>query len=62
MAGKYIFGVAFKFGQPYVKGASKKFQKMFKKEYNENRAAGMSTTSAHKESSETVNKILKEFK
>ena len=62
MAGKYFFGVAFKYGEPIVKGASKKFQKMFKKEYNENRAAGMSTTSAHKESAEYVNKLLKEFK
>ena len=58
---KYFFGVAYKFGIPYVKGASKKFQKMFTKEYGENRAAGLSSSSAFKESAETVNKELKEF-
>jgi|TARA_R100001460_G_scaffold80134_1_gene121010 hypothetical protein len=57
-----FIGVSFKFGRPVVKGASKKFQKMFEKEYGENRAAGLSTSSAHKSASETVNKKLKEFK
>ena len=40
-----FIGVSFKFGRPVVKGASKKFQKMFEKEYGENRAAGLSTRS-----------------
>ena len=61
MPGPFI-GVAFKLGQPIVKGASKKFMKIFKKEYNENRAAGLSSTSAHREASKYTNKILKEFK
>jgi|TARA_R100000664_G_C2730285_1_gene121001 hypothetical protein len=61
MPGPFI-GVAFKLGQPIVKGASKKFMKIFKKEYNENRAAGLSSTSAHREASQSTNKILKEFK
>ena len=29
-----FIGVSFKFGRPVVKGASKKFQKMFEKEWN----------------------------
>ncbi len=57
-----FIGVAFRFGVPVVKGASKKFQKLFKKEYDENRAAGLSTSSAHKSASQTINKKLKEFK
>ena len=60
-AAKYFFGVALKYGIPYVKGASKKFQKMFTKEVGENRAAGLSAHSAHTESAQNVNKILKEF-
>jgi hypothetical protein len=58
---KYFFGIAYKFGTPYVKGASKKFQKMFEKEYSENRAAGLSSSSAFRESAEKINKTLKEF-
>tara|TARA_Y100000592_G_C5343784_1_gene255515 strand:+ start:140 stop:340 length:201 start_codon:yes stop_codon:yes gene_type:complete len=57
----YFFGVAFRHGRPIVKGASKKFQKLFEKEYGENRAAGLSTSSAHKEAASTINKQLKEF-
>ena len=57
-----FIGVAFKFGSPIVKGASKKFMKAFKKEYNEKRAAGLSTSSAHREAAQKVNKELKEFK
>ena len=57
-----FIGVAFRFGVPVVKGASKKFQKLFRKEYDENRAACLSTSSAHKEAAQTVNKKLKEFK
>ena len=53
MPGPFI-GVAFKLGQPIVKGASKKFMKIFKKEYNENRAAGLSSTSAHREASQSI--------
>ena len=61
MAAKYFFGIAYKFGRPYVQGASKKFQKMFDKEYMESRAAGSSTGSAFKSAAEKVNKELKEF-
>jgi len=61
MPGRYFFGVMFKQGKPIVRGASKKFQKMFEKEYGENRAAGLSTSSAHKEAASTINKKLKEF-
>ena len=58
---KYFFGVAFKYGTPIVKGASKKFQKLFEKEYKENRAAGVSSSGAFKSAAETINKQLKEF-
>ena len=58
---KYFFGVAFKYGKPIVKGASKKFQKLFEKEYNETRAAGVSSSGAFKSAAETINKQLKEF-
>jgi len=44
-----------------VKGASQTFNKIFKKEYNEQRAAGMSTGSAHSNAAEYANKITKEF-
>lgn len=58
---RYFFGVAFKYGKPIVQGASKKFQKLFEKEYNETRAAGVSTSGAFKSAAETINKKLKEF-
>jgi hypothetical protein len=58
---RYFFGVAFKYGKPIVKGASKKFQKLFEKEYNETRAAGVSSSGAFKSAAETINKQLKEF-
>ena len=58
---KYFFGVAYKYGKPIVKGASKKFQKTFEKEYGEIRAAGVSTHSAFKSAAEYTNKLLKEF-
>ena len=61
MVKKYFFGVMFKFGQPVVKGASQKFMKIFKKEYDEQRSAGMSTGSAHSNAAEYANKITKEF-
>jgi|TARA_R110002110_G_scaffold119072_1_gene293331 hypothetical protein len=49
-----FFGVAFKFGIPIIKGATKKVQKAFEKEYGELRAAGLSTHSAHKEAQKEV--------
>jgi hypothetical protein len=58
---KYFFGIAYKFGQPIVKGASQKFMKIFKKEYDEQRTSGMSTGSAHSNAAEYANKITKEF-
>ena len=58
---RYFFGVAFKYGKPIVKGASKKFQKLFEKEYKETRAAGVSSSGAFKSAAETINKQLKEF-
>ena len=58
---RYFFGVAFKYGKPIVKGASKKFQKLFEKEYNETRAAGVSSSGAFKSDADTINKQLKEF-
>tara|TARA_R100001591_G_scaffold112134_1_gene124315 strand:+ start:473 stop:670 length:198 start_codon:yes stop_codon:yes gene_type:complete len=58
---KYFFGIAYKYGRPIVQGASKKFQKLFEKEYKENRAAGVSTSGAFKSAAETINKKLKEF-
>ena len=61
MAAKYFFGIAYKYGRPIVQGASKKFQKLFEKEYNEDRAAGLSTGSAFKSAAEKINKKLKEF-
>ncbi len=61
MVARYFLGVAFKLGDPIVKGATKKFNKMLKKEYNENRAAGLSSSSAHTQAAKTVNKKLKEF-
>tara|TARA_R100001224_G_scaffold80363_1_gene50336 strand:- start:17 stop:217 length:201 start_codon:yes stop_codon:yes gene_type:complete len=61
MVARYFLGVAFKYGTPIVKGATKKFNKLLKQEYNENRAAGLSSSSAHKEAAKTVNKKLKEF-
>ena len=61
MAAKYFFGIAYKFGRPVVKGASKKFQKLFEKEYDETRAAGLSTSVAYKSAAEKINKQLKEF-
>jgi len=57
-----FIGVAFRYGAPIVKGASKKFMKEFRKEYDELRAAGQSTSSAHRSAAQTVNKKLKEFK
>ena len=61
MVARYFLGVAFKYGTPIVKGATKKFNKLLKQEYNENRAAGLSSSSAHKEAAKIVNKKLKEF-
>jgi len=61
MAGRFFFGVAYKFGRPVVKGASKKFQKLFEKEYDETRAAGVNTSGAFKSAAEKINKKLKEF-
>jgi hypothetical protein len=61
MAVRYFFGIAYKYGRPVVQGASKKFQKLFEKEYDETRAAGMSTSSAFKSAAEKINKKLKEF-
>ena len=61
MVTRYFLGVAFKLCVPIVKGATKKFNKMLKKEYNENRAAGLSSSSAHTQAAKTVNKKLKEF-
>ena len=61
MPAKYFFGVAYKFGRPVVKGASKKFQKLFEKEYNETRAAGVSTSGAFKSAADKINNQLKEF-
>jgi|TARA_R100001086_G_C11665758_1_gene211529 hypothetical protein len=61
MVAKYFFGIAYKFGRPVVKGASKKFQKLFEKEYDETRAAGVSSSGAFKSAAEKINKTLKEF-
>ena len=61
MAAKYFFGIAYKYGRPVVQGASKKFQKLFEKEYNEDRAAGLSSSSASKSAADKINKKLKEF-
>ena len=58
---KYFFGIAYKYGKPIVKGASKKFQKLFEQEYKETRAAGVSSSEAFKSAVETINKQLKEF-
>ncbi len=44
MAAKYFFGIAYRYGRPVVQGASKKFQKLFEKEYDETRDAGASTS------------------
>jgi|TARA_R110000824_G_scaffold48554_2_gene137066 hypothetical protein len=61
-----VYGVAFKFGMPIMKGATKKVQKLFEKAYGENRAAGLTTHSAHKEAQkealEQASKVIKETK